>query len=237
MLKNPKSQLFTIELLEYITCAGDDIFHEEIHTKEFIEEINKILNQKMMSADVSLKVLYLIQFWMNFFKDQQDKYYRFCAYYDLLVNAGCRFPPYSPSTYLAYKREIKKTGPFKEEDPFDYYFQRREEEESKYGTSNEDNFETSMSQKKQKLTQELSIVMDNIDLTNSIIDNCVKEKQLDPLLPEMIETLNGIDRKMKGLVEKLAKKNDEDMMDMVLTVIDDINTTVGRFQQMTNRKR
>ena len=97
--------------------------------------------------------------------------------------------------------------------------------------------DSAMSSKKAKLKADLEVVMENIDLTNSIIDTCVAEKQMDDLLPSMIENLSILDTKMSGLVEKLADKNEEDMFDMVLTIIEDLNQTQTRFTNMTNRKR
>lgn len=53
-----------------------------------------------------------------------------------------------------------------------------------------------INQKKQKLLNDLDVVMENINLTNQIIDNCVSEKKMDSLLPEMIKTLKAMEPKV-----------------------------------------
>lgn len=102
-----------------------------------------------------------------------------------LQRAGASFPKYHPSPYLKYKREIKKSGPFEERDVFDYYFQREEMEQSIEQNSEE----TKKSKKMVQLEKDLQVVMDNVVLTNSIIDTCVAEKEMDDLLPDMISSL------------------------------------------------
>jgi hypothetical protein len=51
--------------------------------------------------------------------------------------------------------------------------------------------------KTQKLKGDLEVVMENVVLTNNIIDTCVEEKKMDGLLPEMINTLKGLEGKVR----------------------------------------
>ena len=45
------------------------------------------------------------------------------------------------------------------------------------------------------MEKDLDMVIDNIVLTNSIIDNCVAERRIDELLPDMVEQLNMMNEK------------------------------------------
>lgn len=103
-VKNPKTQLYTLEFLEYGTCVGDQVFHEEINSKVFLQSINALFRQKMLSTDVKLKGLYLVQFWHNFFIQDEAEYPNFGNYYELVKSQGVKFPPYKESPYVKFKK-------------------------------------------------------------------------------------------------------------------------------------
>lgn len=42
--KHPRTQIFCLEVLEYLTCVSTLTFHNEIHTKDFLQIINNYLN-------------------------------------------------------------------------------------------------------------------------------------------------------------------------------------------------
>lgn len=46
------------------------------------------------------------------------------------------------------------------------------------------------------MEKDLNIVIDNIILTNEIINTCVNERRIDELLPEMVEQLAAMKEKV-----------------------------------------
>lgn len=198
-----------------------------------MQEINLVFSQKIISNDVKEKALYLIQFWARFFHNS-GKYSNFVGYYRLIESKGIEFPPYNESPYIKNKKKIKKSGPFEEADPFEYYSNLKEQDAAHIGGSGES---SNFSQRANKLKKDLDVVMENIDLTNNIIDTCIEERRMDELLPEMILTLEALNQKMNGLVEKLTDKNEANLLNQVLLIIEDINITKERYKSLTNRKR
>jgi len=97
--------------------------------------------------------------------------------------------------------------------------------------------ESAFSQRSAKLKTDLEVVMENIVLTNNIIDTCVDEKRADDLLPEMIVTLEALNQKMNRLVENLQDKNEASLFNMVLLIVEDINITKGRYKSLMSNKR
>lgn len=234
--KNPKVQLYTLELIEFCTCAGDEIFHEEINRKEFLQAINNIFSQKIISNDVKEKALYLIQFWARFFHNS-GRYSNFIGYYRLVESKGVEFPPYNESPYIKHKKKIKKSGPFEESDPFEYYSNLKQQDQAQIGGGGGGAENSNFSHRANKLKKDLDVVVENIDLTNNIIDTCIEERRMDELLPEMILTLEALNQKMNALVEKLTDKNEEHLFNSVLLIIEDINTTKERYKSLMNKKR
>ena len=75
------------------------MFHEEINKKDFLQALNGIFTQKIISNDVKEKAFYLIQFWARYFKDNA-RYQNFISYYRLVESTGVQFPPYNESPYV-----------------------------------------------------------------------------------------------------------------------------------------
>jgi len=97
-------QLYTLELLEYCTSAGDEVFHEQIHSKDFLQCINAIFkNEKIIATEVKDKAYYIVQFWARFFSSD-PRYQNFITYYRLVESWGVEFPPYNESPYIKYKK-------------------------------------------------------------------------------------------------------------------------------------
>jgi hypothetical protein len=42
--KQPRSQLLTLELIEYLTCVCNQNVHNVFHDKEFLTQVNNMLN-------------------------------------------------------------------------------------------------------------------------------------------------------------------------------------------------
>lgn len=175
----------------------------------------------------------MIQFWARFFHNS-GRYSNFIGYYRLVESKGVEFPPYNESPYIKHKKTIKKSGPFEESDPFEYYSNLKQEDQAQIGGSSES---SNFSHRSNKLKKDLDIVVENIDLTNNIIDTCIEERRMDELLPEMILTLEALNQKMNALVEKLTDKNEENLFNNVLLIIEDINTTKERYKSLMSKKR
>lgn len=106
--------MYTLELIEYCTCVGDDIFYEEINKKDFLQSINGIFTQKIISNELKEKAFYIIQFLARHFANS-TKYTNFVQYYRLVESKGVKFPPYSESPYIKKRRYILLIQTNKEE--------------------------------------------------------------------------------------------------------------------------
>ena len=103
--------------------------------------------------------------------------------------------------------------------------------------SESQNENSNFNQRANKLRTDLEVVMENIDLTNNIIDTSIDDKSNEDMLPEMILTLEALNQKMNKLVEQLTDKNESNLFNAVLLIIEDINQTKERYQFLKNKKR
>ena len=84
---------------------------------------------------------------------------------------------------------------------------------------------------------DLEVVMSNIDLTNSMIDSTIEDRSNMEICAEMIVTLDALNQKMNKLVEQLTDKNEENLFNSVLLIVEDINQTRNRFNVLSSNKR
>lgn len=79
--------------------------------------------------------------------------------------------------------------------------------------------------------------MNNIDLTNAMIDTTIEDRSNLELCSEMIVTLDALNEKMNKLVEQLTDKNEEALFNAVLLIVEDINQTRNRYNVLISKKR
>jgi len=56
--RHTKTLLYALELLEFCTCLGKNTFWQEINRKEFLQNINQLMNIKTLPNEVKDKALY-----------------------------------------------------------------------------------------------------------------------------------------------------------------------------------
>lgn len=107
--KHPRSQLLTLELVEYLTCVCGQMVHNVFHDKEFLQQVNNMLNSVAsdevgVAHQIRLKILHVIQFWAETFQNDQDLFPNFTKIYLKAVQSGIRFPPPAKSQYANFEK-------------------------------------------------------------------------------------------------------------------------------------
>ena len=177
----------------------------------------------------------LIQFWKFFFESQVDLLPNFDWYYQVIKSKGVQFPVLAPSKYL--KNEIPQRNPIL---PINYSdeeinMQRESMRNSKRSHNNGNNkgnddvdfVDTSdFNEKKMKLYRDLLVVLENIDLTNSIIN----EKGDKEILKSMVVNLNQMESKFEALKRKLKVSGEqklfrftEELLAEIMKIYDRVN--------------
>ena len=254
--RHSKTLCYTLEQLEFCTCLGNSVFWAEINKKEFLHAFNTLLNIKTLPNDVKDKCLYLCQFWARFFNANKDQYPNFAGYYNLLRQKGIMFPDFQDSPYNKHKisqqRKNELAYDYTQEQPDDYDREHkvRGGNAVKYDPTGQGlnmvnksksnpqpQPQASGNSKHSKIETELDLVIDNIVLTNQIVDSSVKEMRIDDLLPEMMATLQSLQANLESLMTTQLETNEEFLLEKCLLVMEDINQTFARNERLMNKKR
>lgn len=83
--------------------------HIVFHEKEFLQQINSMLNNVASDEvgrrdQIRHKILHLIQFWAETFKNDQDLFPNFTKMYVKAVQSGIRFPQPARSQYVNFEK-------------------------------------------------------------------------------------------------------------------------------------
>lgn len=216
--KHPKSQYLLLDLIEYTTCKCNIHLHNEYNSKVFLQQINAIFNQKMLTDEVRDKALFLIQFWHSFFISKADVLSSFSEYYNNIKKRGVQFPAKTQSDYFSANESPVKGAVI-------------ENRNQTYNVGpivmaqDNNSFDTSLfTDKQKKLWNDLNVVVDNVVLANSLID--AKEWES---LEEVMANLEAMERKLQMLPDKLQKADEEFLCNFAQALLNDLATSKNRY--------
>lgn len=208
--KLPVSQYLLLDLIEYTTCRCGPALHKEYNAKSFLKAINTVLKNQELTNDVKEKALYLIQFWVRYFKDDTVTYKNFPWYFNNIKNMNIPFPADVESPYERMK-------------PADM-FKNNHIRESQVDISE-------FNKKQLKLYKDLNIVLDSIEVANTMID----ENEFIGLT-DVILHIEGMETKLKNLPARLKKANEDFLHRYTIAILKDIEATKKRHKLLKNNK-
>jgi hypothetical protein len=221
--KHPKSQLLTLELIEYTTCKCGQTLHNEYNSKSFLQIINSIFNQRNLADEVKDKALWLIQFWERFFDSKRDVLGNFGWYYNNINKRGIPFPPFKNSIYYDPNSVAKAPQGGNQHQANDYGPTMAQPVVGM-------NFMDHMDEREKKLYRDLNVVLDNIKVANSMID----EKDMSAIDDVMIN-IKSMEKKLLALPDKLSHAQEDFLYKFCMAIIEDIGVTIDRHYRLVSK--
>lgn len=148
----------------------------------------------------------------------------------MIKSKGVNFPPYKPSEYeLAEPIKRQRTL------PINYSDEEVGPSQSQVKNYSDEYLDTSsFNEKKKKLYKDLLVVLENIDLTNSIIN----ERGDREIIKTMVANLNQMENKFDALKRKLKASGEtelytftEDLLKEIMRIYSRVNT-LGKTKKM-----
>lgn len=214
--KSAVSLYLLLELVEYTTCQCGADLHKEYNSKSFLKDYNVLLKRGGLEPLVQEKALYVLQFWVRYFKNEGERYKNFKWYYAGVKKMGVSFPVDSPSPYES--RRIKVS-------PVVVETQSRSPSPVKQT-------EMEFNKKQIKLLADLDVVVDNIRLANEMIDN--KEGEC---LSDTMTHIDAMESKMESLPAKLNKPNEELIYQYSISIYNDLSNTKIRHEALRAKRK
>jgi hypothetical protein len=206
---NTKIQMLALFLLDTLMKKWGFAFHTQIGAKSFMNVIIQLLNNKEVSQQVKKKILQLVQHWGLRFEDESDVLPLFTNVYSALKQRSLPFPSEEEA-----KKQVRKT---------------KDTAEGKVPMAPS----KPLDKKHAKLRKDLEVVIENIVLTNEMIDwhNIDDEVDENDALISLTQTLKSFENKIMEIIEKI--KHDE-VMNIALQTNDDLQKTLKRYKRLEN---
>lgn len=221
--KHPKSQLLLLELIEYTTCKCGQTLHNEYNSKSFLQIINSIFNQRNLADEVKDKALWLIQFWERFFDSKKDILGNFAWYYNNISKRGIPFPPFKNSIHFDPNSVVKAPQGSNQYQPNDY---APSTNQRVVGMAFLDNLD----EREKKLYKDLNVVLENIKVANSMID----EKDMSAIDDVMVN-IKSMEKKLLALPDKLSQAKEDFLYKFCMAIIEDIGVTIDRHYRLVSK--
>lgn len=196
--RNPKIQILAIDLLESTVNATSLTFHTQVASKDFLSTLSQIYRGKDSDSEVKQKIKELLTSWYRRFADSTDILPGFQEIYIQLKLGG----------------EIQQRV---EARPQAFQVENRVVEENK----------SLPVEKAEKLKKDLQVVVENVSLTNDIMD--AGETAENETLMELVNTLKAMEGKLLKLLERLE---DLQMLDYCLGIKDNLQETLNKYQDL-----
>lgn len=204
---NTKVQMLAFFLLDTLMKKCGFPFHSQVGAKPFMNVIIQLLNNKDVSQQVKKKILQLIQHWGLRFEEDADVLPLFSSVYGALKTRSLPFPDEDEARQQIRKLKDALDGkaPMPESKPLD--------------------------KKHAKLRKDLEVVIQNVVLTNEMIDahDPSEEVEENDALISLAQTLKTFENKIMEIIEKI--KNDE-VMHLALLTNDDLQKTLKRYKKV-----
>ena len=167
----------------------------------------QLLNNKEVSQQVKKKILQLVQHWGLRFEDDNDVLPLFYNVYSALKQRSLPFPNEDEARKQVNKLKDSLEGkaPMPDSKPLD--------------------------KKHARLKKDLEVVIENVVLTNEMIDAHDPDDEVDDndALVSLVQSLKTFENKLMELIEKI--KNDE-IMNLALLTNDDMQKTMKRYKRL-----
>lgn len=147
--------------------------------------------------------------WNFKFENEQDLLPHFNWYYNVIKSKGVDFPNYEPSEY----ETSEPVQPLRKKRTLPINYSNDDPNAFNMDSGNNQNFTddyldlSEFNEKKKKLYKDLLVVLENIDLTNSIIN----EKGDKEILKTMLGNLNQMENKFEALKRKLQTSGEREL--------------------------
>ena len=173
--RNPKVQILTLELLDFLVQALSLPFHTQVSSRDFIGTLSQIFKSKDVEVGVKNRLKELLISWYRRFADSKDILPGFSdVYIQLKLGSEIDRSESRPSPF----NQISQPSP------------------SKTDTSKK-----LPDSKVEKLKKDLQVVRDNVNLTNDMIQ--ARENPNSETLVELASTLRVMEGKILKLIERL----------------------------------
>ena len=204
--KSPISQYLLLDLIEYTTCQCSANLYEEYNRKSFLKVINSLLMQENLHINVENKILHLIRFWELFFEENKYLYGNFTWFAAKLRSKGLSLSDNVISPYVALKPDMTTIS--------------SKEQASQV-------IELEFNKNQIKLLKDLNVVIDNLKLANSMIDQFELKA-----LSDVLVYIKAAGMKLEDLQLKLKKIEEEILLKYVEAILDDIKFTKLRYKKL-----
>ena len=229
-LKHPRSQIMLFEVLEFTTCKGSSPLHNEYNNKDFLQTLNSIFNQKTLTEEVRQKLLGLIQFWNFLFSAKKDLYPNFSWYYNSISNRGVQFPQAKQSSYMSAPMQQSQPSGMMSGSTQPVQTTNVSSAQKPVQPVQDDEISDTMNDKQRKLFKDLSVVLENMHMANSMMDSN------EPGIDEVIGNMHKMENKLQPLPEKLLQANEGFLHAFCCAILEDMNFTMQRYQRHMNRQ-
>ena len=222
-----------LALLDYVMVEGKTPVWNQIAAKAFITSLVSVLKTRD-SPEVQEKILYLIKKWGVRFESYKEILPNFTEIYQGMKNSNVVFPDKVEPDYYKYIGEDNQEDNNNYSNDFNNNFPEESEGNSKNSIQldlNPNNYE----KKYATLLQKMQTWIENIKLTNDMIDNTQVGTQVDDGLKSVVESLRTADGEL--IVNIQEKVKDEKLLEMLLGINDDINRTMTRYDLVRARKK
>jgi hypothetical protein len=209
----------------------------QISQKYFLANLIGLLKTRD-SVEVQIKILYLIKKWGTRFDNQKEILPNFTEIYNSLKSSGVAFPDNYQADYYKYTGEEKpdesenlspKKNPYANDFAGNAVMDNIYNESSGHEASNlnidlnPENYE----KKYKKFVSELSVLIDNINLANEMMDNLERGNEVDEGLRTIIHNLRDLEKNLVSAIQ--GKIHNEKLLEICLGINDDINRTFTRY--------
>ena len=236
-----------MDIIDYLVDNGNDFILYQISSKDFMITFANILKSQN-NNEIKEKCLGIIKKWGIKFSNKKEEYPNFSQFYNSLLNNGMKFPDNYISSYNEYIGLFNQTLSNFHDDFVESNLNDIVEPESK-NNNNKDlnlhlNSEFNYSEviksyldfnkydtKYAKLIDYERNIIDNICLANQMID--LKEMHC---LSEVLSPLRIANNKLISTISGDSLK-DEKLMEITLSITDDINRTINRYDLMSSGQK
>ncbi len=225
---NQEVQLLALDVLDYLMDQGKIPVWTQIAAKNFLVQLINIVKTRD-APEVQAMILYLIKKWGLKFESYKEILPNFSEFYKALKNSNVTFPDEIQGGYHKYiGEELPEQNNYV--DDFKDSNQELSAETNSYDL-NANNYD----KKYHKLIGKLSVWVENIILANEIIDNTEVGSQVDDGLTPVVDNLRSAENELVIYIQEKVKN--EKLLGIMLSINDDINKTITRYDTIRARKK
>jgi len=236
-------QLLGLDLLDYLMIEGKMPLWTQIASKAFLTSLVTLLKTRN-APEVQSRILYLIKKWGVKFENQKEILPNFYEIYKEMKNSGVIFPENEKPNYFNYLGEDNQDNDNYEEqrsnnnyvsDFNNNNYESSSQEEKSSGSIRIDLNPKNFDKKYSPLINKINVWIENIILANEMIDNSKVGRQIDDGLKSVINSLRPAENELILNIQEKVK--DEKLLEILLSLNDDFNKTMTRYETLRMKKR